>query len=145
MRFVLDNSVTMRWLFNDGSASDQSYAKQVLNAVAQGEVWVPGVWCLEVVNVIARAESKHGLTHARSAQFIHLLEEMCIQIDSKTADFAMSDTLSLARQYSLSAYDASYLELALRQGMPIATLDNDLQKAAKKAGAKRLSSQNMHL
>ncbi len=142
MRFVLDNSVTMRWLFGDGSPSDQVYAKHVLSSVADGNVLVPGIWCLEVANVIARAESKYGLTEARSAEFIHALQQMHIHVDPKTCGHAMSDTLQLARRYNLSAYDASYLELALREGLPIATLDEALQKAAKKTGAKRFTSKS---
>jgi predicted nucleic acid-binding protein len=139
MAFVLDNSITMRWLFNDGSNSDQTYAKQVLSAMGTGDVWVPSVWCLEVTNVIATAESQHGLTQARSAEFLHLLQEMHILVDPQTADHAMGDILNLARQHHLSTYDASYLELALREGWPIATLDKALLKAAKKAGAKRFA------
>jgi len=140
MRFVLDNSVTMRWLFGDGSPSDQRYAKQVLAAIDGSNVIVPGVWCLEVANVIARAESKFGLTEARSTEFLHVLDQLQIQIDPETALHAMHDTLQLARRYSLSAYDAAYLELALREGLPLATLDAGLEKVAEKVGAKRFTA-----
>jgi len=140
MRFVLDNSVTMRWLFGDGSVGDQIYAKQVLNSIEDGSVLVPSVWCLEVANVIVRAEAKYGLTEARSTEFVHLLQQMQIQVDVATSVHALGDTLQLARRYNLSAYDAAYLELALREGLPLATLDEGLLKAAKKAGVKRLAS-----
>jgi predicted nucleic acid-binding protein len=140
MRFVLDNSVTMRWLFGDGSPGDQVYVRLVLDSIEDGNVIVPGVWCLEVANVIARAEAKYGLTEARSMEFVHLLQQMQIQIDTETCAHAMGDTLQLARRYNLSAYDASYLELALREGLALATLDEELLKAAKKAGVKRLTS-----
>lgn len=140
MQFVLDNSVTMRWLFGDGSPSDQLYAKRVLAKIEDGNVLVPGVWCLEVANVIARAESKYGLAEARSAEFVHALQQMHIQVDPETCVHAMGDTLQLARRYNLSAYDAAYLELALREGLPLATLDEGLEKAAKKAGVKRFAS-----
>jgi len=140
MQFVLDNSVTMRWLFNDGSHSDQTYAKYVLHLIEDGNVIVPDVWYLEVANVIARAESKFGLTEARSSAFFHVLQQMNIQVDQETARHALGDTLQLARRYNLSAYDASYLELALRKGLPVATLDDALLKALKKAGGKRLTS-----
>ncbi|MGS0741639.1 type II toxin-antitoxin system VapC family toxin [Glaciimonas sp. GG7] len=137
MRFVLDNSVTMRWLFGDGSSGDQAYAKQVLAAITVDSILVPGVWGLEVANVIARAEKKFGLSEARSAAFVHALEQMHIQVDPETSAHAMRDTLQLARRYNLSAYDAAYLELALREGLPLATLDDGLVKAIKKAGARR--------
>lgn len=142
MRFVLDNSVTMRWLFGDGSPSDQTYAKQVLASIFEASVSVPGVWSLEVANVIARAEKKFGLTEARSAEFVHALQQMHIQVDPETSVHAMGDTLQLARRYNLSAYDAAYLELALREGLPLATLDEGLIKAVKKAGAKRFISKS---
>lgn len=142
MRFVLDNSVTMRWLFGDGSPTDQAYAKHVLASIADGNVLVPGVWSLEVANVIARAESKYGLTEARSSEFIHALQQMHIQVDPETSDHAMRNTLQLARRYNLSAYDAAYLELALREGLPLATLDAGIEKAAKKAGARRFTSKS---
>jgi hypothetical protein len=137
MRFILDNSVSMRWLFGDGSPSDQQYAGRVLQSMTSVSVLVPSVWGLEVANVIARAEKKFGLTKARSAQFLLLLKQLHIQIDDKTHHYAMSDILQLARRYHLSAYDASYLELALRESLPLATLDESLQKAAKKAGVNR--------
>jgi predicted nucleic acid-binding protein len=65
-----------------------------------------------------------------------MLEGVDIEVDAATFAHALSDTLQLTRRYNLSAYDASYLELALRRGMLLATLDADLQKAAKKAGVK---------
>jgi predicted nucleic acid-binding protein len=65
-----------------------------------------------------------------------MLEGVNIDVDSATFVQSLSDTLHLARRYKLSSYDASYLELALRLGMPLATLDDDLQKAAKQTGAK---------
>ena len=66
-----------------------------------------------------------------------MLEDLDINVDSATFAHAMSDTLQLARRYKLSAYDASYLELALRCSLPLATLDVDLLGAAKKAGVKK--------
>lgn len=134
MQFVLDNSVTMRWLFGDGSAADQTYARNVLAAVAGGVIWVPGIWCLEVANVIARAERKHGLEEARSAGFLHILEQMPIQIVPTTGIQSMNTILQLARRHRLSAYDAAYLSLCLQTGLPLATLDEDLLDAADRAG-----------
>ncbi len=84
--------------------------------------------------MIARAESKLLVTEAHSSQFMDLLNEISIVVDPPTFTHALGDTLQLARRYKLSAYDASYLELALRRGLPLASLDEDLHKAAKKAG-----------
>lgn len=136
MSFVLDASVTMRWFFGDGKPSELVYAGKVLDAMKKANAHVPVTWGLEVSNVIARAESRGLVTEARSGEFLEMLECVDIKVDGATFVHAMSDTLQLARRYKLSAYDASYLELALRSGMPIATLDEDLQKAARKTGVK---------
>ena len=137
MSFVLDNSVTMRWFFGDGKPQQLAYAGKVLDAMKQDSALVPATWELEVANVIAKAEAKALVTEARSGAFLEMLEGVDIEVDAATFAHALSDTLQLARRYKLSAYDASYLELALRLGIPLATLDEDLQKAAKKAGVKK--------
>ena len=136
MSFVLDNSVTMRWFFGDGKPQELAYAGKVLDVMKQDKALVPVTWGLEVANVIARAEAKALVTEARSGAFLEMLEAVDIEVDTATFAHALSDTLQLARRYKISAYDASYLELALRLGIPLATLDEDLQKAAKKAGVK---------
>ena len=137
MSFVLDNSVTMRWFFGDGRPQELAYAGKVLDAMKVASARVPATWGLEVANVIARAEAKALVTEARSGAFLEMLEGVDIEVDTATFSHALSDTLQLARRYKLSAYDASYLELGLRLGIPLATLDEDLRKAAKKAGVKR--------
>ena len=137
MSFVLDNSVTMRWFFGDGKPQELAYARKALDAMKQDSALVPVTWGLEVANVIARAEAKALVTEARSGAFLEMLEGVDIEVDAATFAHALADTLQLARRYKLSAYDASYLELALRLGIPLATLDEDLQKAAKKAGVKK--------
>jgi predicted nucleic acid-binding protein len=134
--FVLDNSVTMRWFFGDGKPQELVYAGKVLDAMKKDRALVPATWGLEVANVIARAEAKGLVTEARSGAFLEMLDGVDIEVDAATFARALSDTLQLARRYQLSAYDASYLELALRSGSPLATLDEDLQKAAKKSGVK---------
>jgi len=139
VNFVLDNSVTMRWFFGDGKPQELSYAGKVLDAMKTASAIVPVTWGLEVANVIARAEAKGLVTEARSETFLEMMEGMDIEADAVTFDHAMSHTLQLARRYKLSAYDASYLELSMRLGLPLATLDQDLQKAAKKTGVKRFS------
>ena len=139
MRFVLDNSVTMRWFFGDGKPQDLAYAGKVLDLMQEAQALVPATWGLEVANVIAKAEEKALVTEARSGAFLEMLEDVDIDVDSATFAHALSDTLQLARRYRLSSYDASYLELALRLGLPLATLDDGLQKAAKKAGVKRFA------
>lgn len=138
MHFVLDNSVAMRWLFGDGAKDDLAYAGHILD-VLEGEdalAVAPAIWGLEVGNVIARAEAKGLIVEARSAEFLAVLADMAIRIDHATAAHALGDTLSLARRFALSTYDAAYLELALRENLPLATLDKDLRVAIKKTGGR---------
>ncbi len=137
MSFVLDNSVSMRWFFIDGKPEQLDYANKVMASLKTTKAIVPVIWALEVANVIAEAEAKTRVTEARSQAFLETLEGLAIEEDSATFAYALNDTLRLARHYKLSAYDASYLELALRLRIPLATLDADLQKAARKAGVKK--------
>lgn len=137
MSFVLDNSVAMCWLLNAGRPADVAYALKVLDALKQTSALVPGLWALEAANLVAKAEARGLVTEARTQAFVTTLTRLNIATDKATAGQALSDTLNLARRYKLSAYDAAYLELALREGLPLATLDADLEKAARKAGVKR--------
>ncbi|MDP1527208.1 MAG: type II toxin-antitoxin system VapC family toxin [Rhodocyclaceae bacterium] len=141
MRFVIDNSVTMRWLFGDGSEADRRYAETTLILLQEeGKcAVVPAIWPLEVGNVITRAEAKGFLSEARSTAFLALLREMSIEVDRHSDVLALGETLQLARRYGLSTYDASYLALALRDNIPLATNDAALRKALKKAGGIALS------
>lgn len=134
MNFVLDNSVAMRWLLPNTRPADSVYAEQALDALATGQALVPSLWALEVANVIAKAESKGLVTVARSQAFLALLGRLNIVDDKATAVHALGETLGLARRYKLSAYDAAYLELAMRSGLSLATLDAELAVAAKAVG-----------
>ena len=87
--------------------------------------------------MVARAEAKGFVDEAQSEAFLEMLGGIAVQPVDATFGRALTDTLHLARRYGLSSYDASYLELALRSGLPLATLDADLAKAARKAGVKR--------
>ena len=136
MRFVLDNSVVMRWLLQDGSDERLAYAQKVLAVMVQEDsvALVPGIWALEAANVMVKAQAKQLVTEARCCAFAGLLQDMAIATDPDTAAHALGDTLQLARRFELSSYDASYLELALREGLPLATLDGDLRSAMLQTG-----------
>jgi predicted nucleic acid-binding protein len=138
---VLDASVTMSWLLGDARPSDGAYVAAVLAAMRnpRSHAEVPVTWSLEVSNVIARAEARSIISEAQAEAFLEMLSNLPIQADAETASHAMTDTLHVARRYRLSVYDASYLELALRAGLPLATLDSDLIKAARKAGVRRFN------
>jgi len=136
VNLVLDASVTLNWLLADGKASANAYSRGVLDAVMREDVQaiVPITWGLEVSNVLVKAESRDLLTEAQSEAFLELLSGLDVEVDSATFTKSLSDTLQIARRYRLSSYDASYLEVALREGLTLATLDEDLRKAARKSG-----------
>jgi len=138
MTLVLDASVALCWLFKDGRPADREHAQHVLDALKQPgtRALVPATWSLEVSNVIARAETKGMISEAQGEAFVEMLNGLDIDTDATTAARALSDTLQVARHHRLSSYDASYLELAMRAGLALATLDRDLRKAADKAGVK---------
>ena len=132
--FVLDNSVAMRWLLSSNRLTDQSYAEAVLESLTGAEAIVPNLWHLEAANVLLGAAARKEIEVAEAERFTVQLEKLPIMVDTSTANQAFSHTMSLARAYKLSSYDAAYLELALREGIAIATLDSALAKAAVKAG-----------
>ena len=131
--FVLDTSVTMRWLLVTEKIEAQNYAEEVMATLALVDALVPNLWHLEVCNVVARSERRGDVDAGQSEGFLAQLENLPIYVDPLTANQVFSRTLGLARHYSLSSYDAAYLELAIREGLPLATLDDALAKAAKKA------------
>ena len=128
--FVIDNSVVMTWCFKD--EINQS-ADAILDRLEVSTAVVPSIWPLEVGNVLLVAERKKRLSEADSTRFIVLLAELPIIIEQEPPERMMKDILALAREHQLSTYDASYLDLAMRKGLPIATLDNRLKAAAKRS------------
>lgn len=128
--FVIDNSVVMTWCFKDET---NHYADVILDSLETLTAVVPSIWLLEVGNVLLVAERKKRLSEADSTRFIALLTELPIMIEQEPPDRMLKDILALAREHQLSSYDASYLDLATRKGLPIATLDNGLIAAAKRS------------
>ncbi len=126
--FVIDNSIVMAWCFED-EASDYTDAIQEL--LIDNKAFVPAIWPLEVANVLLVAERKKRISKADSGHFIALLSQLPIEVGPAESDRIFHDTLSMARQYRLSSYDASYLDIAIRKGTPIATLNKAIIRAAK--------------
>ena len=131
--FVLDNSVAMRWLLASNKVSDQRYAESVLKSLVSAEAVVPNLWHLEAANVLLGATNRRDIELAELERFTAQLENLPITVDTLTANKVFGHTISLAKAYRLSSYDAAYLELALREGLPLASLDKDLLKAAKRS------------
>jgi predicted nucleic acid-binding protein len=129
--FVLDCSVTMAWCFDDEATPHTDGIRDSLAIVA---AVVPSIWPLEVANATIVGERRKRLDEARSRRFITLLESLPISVDDETGSRAFGDISHLARSYQLSAYDAAYLELAMRRGLSLACLDGKLKAAATAAG-----------
>jgi predicted nucleic acid-binding protein len=129
--FVLDCSMTMSWFFDDEASE---YAEAVEDSFASASAVVPSLWALEVANALIVGERRKRATEAKVAQFLGLLKTLPISTDDETASRAWHESLRLARAHQLSAYDASYVELAIRRGIPLATLDDRLKAAADAAG-----------
>ena len=129
--FVIDASVVMAWCFED--EADQ-YADSILTLLADSEAMVPSIWPLEVANVLLVAERRKRLTVSDSVRFLDLLDGLPIIVDYDSSARALKEVLFLAREQNLSSYDASYLELAMREGVGIATRDERLRIACEKCG-----------
>ncbi|QLE60039.1 type II toxin-antitoxin system VapC family toxin [Nostoc sp. TCL26-01] len=131
MQFVLDCSVAISWCLVD---ENNDYANGILAMMPDAEAFVPGIWSLEIANVLLVAERRNRMTTEQSSEAIALLQSLLILVDTATDANALDATLMLGRQEGLAAYDAAYLELALRLGLPLATIDTRLAQAATRCG-----------
>jgi len=130
---VIDASLALAWCFKDELTEA---ATRLLEELRSGAAAVPLLWPIEVANVLAIAERRKRITLAESAQLIALLETLEIDVDGETSALAFTRILDLAREQRLTAYDAAYLELAMRLGVPLASKDGDLCDAAERVGVK---------
>lgn len=133
--FVLDCSVTMAWCFEDEKTT---YTEMVLESLQFATAKVPSLWPLEVANVLLLAERKKRLTTIQSVNFKNALDTLTITIDHSTSDRAMDTIFEIAKEYGLTIYGASYLELAWREKLPLCTLDKLLRKRASAIGVELL-------
>jgi predicted nucleic acid-binding protein len=129
--FILDCSITMTWCFGD-ETTPASLA--VLDRLERDAALVPAHWFLEVTNVLAMAEKRKRISAAKSTEFLTLLGTLDIAVDEEIAARAFTYLLPLCRKHRLTAYDAAYLELAARQQLPLASLDDDLRASAQELG-----------
>jgi len=131
VRFVVDNSVVLAWCFE---GEDSAYADATLGLLAQGEAMTPAVWPLEVGNALLVARRRKRLARADVAHFLNMVRQLPITVVQESPTQMFSEVFALAKELKLSTYGASYLGLAMRLNLPIATLDKRLVKAAKKYG-----------
>jgi predicted nucleic acid-binding protein len=130
---VIDASVALAWCFPDEASE---YADGVLVALDGRTAIVPAIWQVEVANALLVGERRKRIRQPEARRFIELLKGLSILEDGQPFAETVSNVLPLAREYDLSAYDAAYLDVAVRHGAPLATLDKALQKAGRAAGLK---------
>jgi predicted nucleic acid-binding protein len=133
--FVLDCSIASAWVFED---EDNAYANRVADFLTEATAYVPELWHLELANTLLVGERRKRTSEAIVTQFLQTASDFAIIVDSQTSLHAWGASVALARNHSLSVYDASYLEIAMRRGIPIATLDKSLLRAAQALGVSRL-------
>ena len=129
MQFVIDTAVTMAWCFPDEATAGSD---ALLERLREDQAVVPGLWQLEVANVLLVAERRGRVTEALGARFLSLLGRLPILVDPAPAD--PSALVAAGRRHGLSAYDAEYLLLAERHGLSLATTDQKLAAACRSAG-----------
>ena len=127
MPCVIDCSIALAWYFADEA---HPYADAVLDGLSQSGAVVPALWPLELANALVMGERRGRSTAAQATIWLGMLEALPIRVDDETNVHAWSTTLHLARAHGLTSYDASYLELALRLGVPMATFGGALKAAA---------------
>lgn len=136
MSFVLDASLALAWCFEDEGGE---YPVRVLEALGRSEAVVASLWTLEVSNGLLAAERRGRVESQQVTRVAQLLMALPIVVDPVERSRALTTTYRLARTRSLSTYDAAYLELAVRLGLPLASLDRELNEAAVAEGVERFS------
>jgi predicted nucleic acid-binding protein len=122
----------MGWCFEDET---NPYSESLLARLEAGEeALVPSLWPLEVANVLVKAKQRGRVTETQIIGFLEDVGQFAIRVDTRGLDRALTEVRYLAEQHQLTSYDAAYLELAMRTGTPLATLDERLRQAALAAG-----------
>jgi predicted nucleic acid-binding protein len=130
---VLDSSAALAWIL-PGEATAATAA--LLTDIANDGAMAPGLWPLELANVLCMAERRGRISLADRTRAMAILAELPIHIDKQTATAAFGPISALASAWDLTVYDACYLELALRAALPLASLDQRLCQAAASAGVR---------
>ena len=130
--FVLDSSFTIAWVLEE--EGEEEHVDSVFSSLNQTSAVVPPLWFYEVANVLAISERRGRLFQKDLTRTISLLESLPIVVDLNCEGRALSEILALARTHALTVYDATYLDLAMRTGLPLATLDNLLIQASQSLG-----------
>ena len=137
MSLVLDSSATLAWVYSDVSTKP---IRHVFDQVSENGAWVPGLWKLEVANILEMGVRRGRHDAAFRDSTLADLALLPISVDTETDRQAWGATLQLSDRHQLTLYDAAYLELALRRGLPLASLDAELRGAAQAEGVVVLGS-----
>jgi predicted nucleic acid-binding protein len=130
--FVLDASLALSWCIPDEYTPETN---KILRRLQDDDsAVIPALWIWEIGNVLMLAERRKRLDPAQRQEQIAMLQSLDLEIDELSTRQAWSATARLAETYKLTLYDAAYLELALRRGLPLASLDRNLRAAAELAG-----------
>ncbi len=132
--FVVDASVTLAWCFED---EQDDVSERALDLLRTREAMVPAIWIFEIVNGLVTAERRGRLRASEADLLLQRLLDLPIRVDFETVP---SHLLDVARTSKLSAYDAAYLELALRLDVPLASNDRQLRDAVQRAGGRVLGA-----
>ena len=133
MSLVLDASVTLAWCLDDETSA---YADTVLDGLARSEATVASPWGLDVSNGLLTAERHGRIAADEGPKLTSWILSLPIAVDPVSRSRALTATHRLARTHGLTSYDAAYLELAVRYGQPLATLDQELAAAAEREGVR---------
>ena len=136
MPFVLDTSVTLAWYFEDETSE---YSADVLRRLRSDSALVPSLWPIEVANGLLSAERRGRITPTEIARAVAQTLELPIAVHDVSPSLALGRVSDLSREHRLTVYDAAYLELAMREALPLATLDDDLLAAAQRVGLPELA------
>ena len=128
---VIDSSVALSWCFEDEATPETD---ALFDHVRDKGAVVPGLWHLELGNVLLQAERRGRIKAADVAVRLGLIAELPISVDQETTSRAWREIISIARSERLTTYDATYLELAVRYQLPLLTKDAELAEAAKRLG-----------
>lgn len=134
MSCVLDASVTLSWLFERATEAERLRSIAILERLERAPAVVPVLWMAEVLNAIVVGERRKAISVTQSADFLERLSALNIETDPVAATTRRDAVLGVARELSISAHDATYVELAMRLGRPFGTFDARLRKAAESSG-----------
>lgn len=135
MRLVLDASMALAWVFERENTEEADCAERALLALTDAETSVPALWHTEVANALLVGERHRAIKEAQVINYLSRLQALPITTDTAAPALRREVVMALGREHRLTAYDATYLDLALRTGSMLATFDGKLADAARRAGA----------